>query len=196
MKTLDAMKLRDKTFVMFTSDNGPETLNRYRGAERSFGSPGPLRGMKLHMYEGGIRVPGIVRWPGRVKPGTVCDEPVNGTDILPTLCAMAGGKAPVDRPIDGTSILPIFEGKRLKRTVPLYWRYDRALSKPFIVAMRQGDWKILADREITKFELYNLREDMAEEHDLAQTQPKRLAAMKKTLAKLHAEIEVEGPNWD
>jgi arylsulfatase A len=151
--------------------------------------------MKLHMYEGGIRVPGIIRWPGRVKPGTVCDEPVNGTDILPTLCAMAGGKVPVDRPIDGTGILPVFEGKRLKRKVPLYWRYDRALSKPFIVAMRQGDWKILADKEMTRFELYNLREDMAEKHNLADKQPRRLAAMKKTLAKLHAEVDAEGPEW-
>jgi arylsulfatase A len=196
MKTLDAMKLRDKTFVMFTSDNGPETLNRYRGAHRSFGSPGPLRGMKLHMYEGGIRVPGIIRWPGRVKPGTVCGEPVNGTDILPTLCAMAGIEVPTDRPIDGTSILSIFEGKKLKREVPLYWRFDRALSKPFTVAMRQGDWKILANNEMTEFELCNLREDIAEKHDLSERQPKRLVAMKKMLAKLHAEIEAEGPKWD
>ncbi|MHC4259712.1 MAG: sulfatase-like hydrolase/transferase [Planctomycetota bacterium] len=196
MKTLDAMKLRDKTFVMFTSDNGPETLNRYRGAHRSFGSPGPLRGMKLHMYEGGIRVPGIIRWPGRVKSGNVCDEPVNGTDILPTLCGLTGVEVPADRPIDGTSILPILEGKKLRRRVPLYWRYDRALGKPFTVAMRQGDWKILANNEMTKFELYNLREDIAEEHDLAERQPKRLAAVKKALAKLHAEIEAEGPKWD
>lgn len=195
MKTLDKMGLRDKTFVMFTSDNGPETLNRYRGAHRSFGSPGPLRGMKLHMYEGGIRVPGIIRWPGKVKPGIICDEPVNGTDILATLCTMASVEVPTDRPIDGTSILPIFEGKRLKREVPLYWRFDRALSKPFTVAMRQGEWKILADNEMTKFELYNLCEDIVEKHNLAKEQPKRLAAMKKRLVKLHAEIDAEGPEW-
>jgi len=195
METLDGMGLREKTFVMFTSDNGPETLNRYRGAHRSFGSAGPLRGMKLHIYEGGIRVPGIIRWPGKVKQGVVCREPVNGTDILPTLCAMAGVKVPTDRPIDGTSMLPIFEGKKLKRKVPLYWRFDRALSRPFTVAMRQGDWKILADNEMTKFELYNLREDTAEKHDLSERQPKQLAAMKKKLAKLHGEIEAEGPKW-
>jgi arylsulfatase A len=194
METLDEMKLRDTTFVMFTSDNGPETLKRYRGAHRSFGSPGPLRGMKLHMYEGGIRVPGIVRWPGRVKAGSICKEPVNGTDILPTLCAMAGVRAPTDRPIDGTSILPVFKGKPLRRKVPLYWRYDRALSKPFTVAMRQGNYKILADNRMTTFELYNLAEDIAEKHNLAEKEPERLAAMRKTLAKLHAEIDAEGPN--
>jgi arylsulfatase A len=196
MSTLEKMKLRDKTFVMFTSDNGPETLNRYRGANRSFGSPGPLRGMKLHMYEGGIRVPGIICWPGKTKPGSVCHEPVNGTDILPSLCEMAGVKVPADRPIDGTSFLPIFRGKKLKRKVPLYWRYNRALSKPFTVAMRQGDWKILDDNDMMMFELYNLRKDITEQHNLAASQPQRLEAMKKTLAKLHFEIDAEGPDWD
>jgi len=196
MKTLDDMKLRDKTFVMFTSDNGPETLNRYRGSQRSFGLPGPLRGMKLHVYEGGIRVPGIIRWPGKVKPGSVSGEPVNGTDILPTLCAMAAVPVPADRPIDGTSILPLFTGEKLDRRMPLYWRYDKALSKPFTVAMRQGDWKILADNEMTQFELYNLAEDIAEQRNLGESQPQRLEAMKKTLAKLHAEINAEGPKWD
>ena len=196
VKTLDEMELRDKTFVMFTSDNGPETLNRYRGSHRSFGSPGPLRGMKLHIYEGGIRVPGIIRWPGKTKPASVCNEPVNGTDILPSLCEMAGVEVPADRPIDGASFLSIFSGRKLKRKVPLYWRYDRALSKPFTVAMRQGDWKIIADNDLTRFELYNLRKDIAEKHNLAASQPRRLAAMKKTLAKLHTEIDSEGPKWD
>jgi len=194
-KALDETKLRDRTLVMFTSDNGPETLNRYRGAHRSFGSPGPLRGMKLHMYEGGIRVPGIIRWPGKVKPGSVSGEPVNGTDILPTLCALSGLGVPTDRAIDGTSILPVFEGKKLNRKVPLYWRYDRALSKPFTLAMRQGEWKILADDKMTRFELYNLGKDLGEKHNLAESEPQRLGAMKKTLAKLHAEIEAEGPKW-
>ena len=195
MKTLDEMNLRDETFVMFTSDNGPETLNRYRGAHRSFGSPGPLRGMKLHLYEGGIRVPGIVRWPGRTQPGTVCDEPINGTDVLPTLCDLAGVATPADRPLDGVSILPALNGRQLERDVPLYWRYDRALSRPFTVAMREGDWKILANNQMTRFELYNLRDDLAEKHNLAQAEPDRRERMKQTLAKLHAQIDAEGPKW-
>jgi arylsulfatase A len=195
MKALDDMKLRDETFVMFTSDNGPETLKRYRGAHRSFGSPGPLRAMKLHMYEGGIRVPGIVRWPGKTRPATTCREPVNGTDVLPTLCDIAGVKVPADRPIDGASMLPIFKGRAITRDVPLYWRYDKALSKPLTVAMRQGDWKILADNAMTQFELYNVRQDIGERHNLAETEPQRLERMRKTLAKLHAEIDAEGPEW-
>ena len=140
-------------------------------------------------------MPGIIRWPGNTKAGTICDEPVNGTDILATLCAMAEADVPSDRPIDGASILPIFEGKKIRRKVPLYWRYDRALSRPLTVAMREGDWKIIADNKMTKFELYNLRDDIAEKHNLVASEPKRLAAMKKKLAKLHAEIEAEGPRW-
>ena len=196
MDRLDDMKLRDNAFVMFASDNGPEILNRYRGAERSYGSPGPLRGMKLHVYEGGIRVPGIIRWLGRVKCGSVCSEPVNGTDILPTLCSMAGVKAPAEQPVDGASILPIFQGKKVVRKVPLYWRYDDALSRPFTVAMRDGDWKILADNEMTKFELYNIRMDIGEAHNLASRHPNLLEKMKKTLIELHAEIDAEGPIWE
>ncbi len=195
MDTLDELQLTEETFVMFTSDNGPETLNRYRNAFRSFGSPGPLRGMKLHMYEGGIGVPGIIRWPGRVEPGFVSHEPVNGTDVLPTLCALAGVSVPTDRAIDGASILPVFEGRSVERAVPLYWRYDRALSKPYAVAMRQGDWKLLADDSMTQFELYNLRVDRAEKNNLAGSETGRLEAMKETLVGLHREINAEGPQW-
>src|SRR6185312_1379594 len=77
LAALDAMGLADDTLVLFTSDNGPETLGRYPEAWRSHGSPGPLRGMKLHLYEGGIRVPGLLRWPGHTRPGQVVDEPVS-----------------------------------------------------------------------------------------------------------------------
>jgi arylsulfatase A len=196
IETVDEMNLRDKTFVMFTSDNGPERRNRYQGSQRSFGSPGELRGMKLDMYEGGIRVPGIIRWPGNAKAGSVCHEPLSNIDVLPTLCAIAGVEAPKDRPIDGANFLPIFEGKKINRKTPLYWRYDKATSKPFTVAMRQGDWKILADNQMTKFELYNLRQDPAEKQNLAESEPRRLETMKKVLAKLHAEIDAEGPKWE
>jgi arylsulfatase A len=151
--------------------------------------------MKLHLYEGGIRVPGIVRWPGRTRPGTVCDEPINGTDVLPTLCDAAGVATPTDQPLDGASVLPALDGRPLERDVPLYWRYDRALSRPFTVAMRRGDWKILANNQMTRFDLYNLRSDLAERNDLADTQPERLEQMKQTLAKLHTQIDAEGPKW-
>src|SRR5581483_1145975 len=119
-------KLRDNTFVFFTSDNGPETLNRYKGGNRSYGSPGPLRGMKLHITEAGYRVPGIVRWPGHTKPGTVSTEPVCNLDLLPTVCAMTGVAVPTGRPLDGADAAAAFAGKPVKRPHPLYWQYDFA----------------------------------------------------------------------
>jgi arylsulfatase A len=194
LRALDAMGRRDDTFVFFTSDNGPETLNRYRGSERSYGSPGPLRGMKLHMYEGGIRVPGIIRWPGRTGPGQVSREPINGTDVLPTLCALAGAAAPTDRVIDGASILPIFDGRPIERRVPLYWQYDRAIGE-MKVTVREGSWKILANKDLSKFELYNLGDDPTEKRNLAVDQPRLLEAMSETLRALHEQIRAEGPKW-
>lgn len=185
---LDDNRLRDQTVVMFTSDNGPETLNRYKGSHRSHGSPGPLRGMKLHLYDGGIRVPGILRIPGKTPAGTVCGEAVNGTDILPTFCELANVSAPTDRAIDGASLTPIFEGKPIHRSRPLYWRYDRAISRPKL-AMRQGDWKILSDLQFSTFELYHLREDIGETTDLAQREPDRLKQMANTLREIHREVE-------
>ena len=195
LDALDASGLRDNTFVMFTSDNGPETLNRYKGARYSHGSPGPLRGMKLHMHEGGIRVPGIIRWPGATQPGTTSAEPVNGTDVLPTFCDIVGAGTPSDRAIDGGSILPLLKGKPVTRPRPLYWRYDRALSRSK-VAMRDGEWKILADLELENFELYNLKEDLGETTDLAAKHPRKLREMTAVLRDIHQEIngEFSGPD--
>lgn len=186
LKTLDEMELTDNTFVMFTSDNGPETLGRYRGSQRSHGTPGRFRGMKLHMYEGGIRVPGMIRWPGHSKSGQVSHEPLNGTDVLPTFCEIAGVKAPADRAIDGASMIPIFKNQPVNRDIPLYWRYDKALGTPK-QAMRIGNWKLLADAALEKFELYNLEADPAETNDLAAKEPARL---KKSISRMREVCEL------
>ncbi len=137
-RTLDEQGLTDNTLVWFTSDNGPARTKWHNA-----GSPGPLREFKGHMYEGGIRVPGIVRWPGHVKPGAVSDVPVCGTDFLPTVCDIAGIAPPGDRTIDGISMRPLLEHGELKREKPLYWEFIYAQSPPAL-ALRQGDWKILA----------------------------------------------------
>jgi len=91
MKAIDELNLRDNLLVFFTSDNGPAITNRH-----PHGSAGPLREKKGHVYEGGIRVPGIIRWPGCTNPGTTCDEPVSGVDVLPTFCEIAGIVPPAD----------------------------------------------------------------------------------------------------
>jgi arylsulfatase A len=219
MAALDSMKLSDETLVVFLSDNGPETLNIWpRGTAHCYGSTGPLRGRKLGVYEGGIRVPAILRWPGRIKPGQVVAEPASGVDWLPTFCALAGIEPPRDRALDGVSLLPLFEGRPLARKTPLFWHYYRGFGRAK-AALREGDWKIVGlwdgpadlapnhtlqpgDLKLIKtaklvdFELYNLREDVGEKNDLAAREPERLEALKRALVRLYAEVQSEGPEWE
>lgn len=185
------------TFTLFTSDNGPI----------SPGSAGPLRGGKGTLWEGGIRMPGIVRWPGHIEPGSTIDTPVSGLDLLPTFCAIVGIAPPRDRAIDGENILPVLEGHVSTRTKPLFWWRPAGE-----VALREGDWKIRGitqtskgfpskiawykKAKIEKFELYNLREDLAEQHDVAKQHPETIAALAPKLVKLYTEMQREAPVWD
>ena len=213
---LDQAKLAENTVVFFTSDNGPETLLRYPSAERSHGSPGPLRGMKLHVYDGGIRVPGILRWPARVKAGQTSGEPMCSVDLLPTLCELAGVQPPKDRQLDGTSLVAILENKPLVRTLPLYWHYYRSISGPkaamrigdYIIlglwdrkqapsgTVQKGDMDILKREKLVSFELYNLKDDIAQQHDLAEKEPMRLKEMRDLLVKTYTEVQSQMPVWD
>jgi len=192
MKYLDEHGLRENTLVLFSSDNGPETLKRYKAGTRSYGSPGPLRGMKLHITEAGYRVPGIIRFPGHIKPGIVSTEPVCHVDLLPTFCALAGIDAPRDRALDGASILPLFENKAIRRPHPLYWQYDFAISHPWVISLRDGPWKLLANASLDRFELYYIADDIGEKHDLAAEYPERVRAMAAVMKKLHTEITADG----
>jgi len=190
-RAVDRMQLTEDTFVFYTSDNGPEGTG---SNGRTRGSTGGQRGRKRSVYEGGIRVPGIARWPGRIEPGSICEEPVVGSDIFSTICEIAGITLPADRTIDGASLVPAFAGEPVRRKIPLYWRYHGSRDG-MNIAMRQGNWKILTPTDFGRFELYNLRDDAAESWDLASTEPERLEAMKQTLIELNAQIEAEGPGW-
>jgi arylsulfatase A len=216
LDTLDELRLAGSTLVFFTSDNGPETLNRYAGAWRSHGTAGPLRGMKLHLREGGIRVPGILRWPGRAPAGVVVDEPISGVDVLPTLCALAGLPPPDDRPLDGTSFVPVLDDRPLVRAVPLFWSYCRALGGPK-AAMRAGDLKLVGGWDVAPgrirrafdaesvgaigaanlgpFELHDLREDIGEQVDLATTRPEDLEALKRLLQDRYRDVHAQPRAW-
>lgn len=211
LRTIDALGLRDTTFVFFTSDNGPAITDWH-----PHGSAGPLRDKKGYLYEGGIRVPGIIRWPHRTKAGQVCDEPISGVDLLPTLCAIAGVDVPDDRPIDGANIRAVFAGKPVRRETPLYWQYNYSRGEPK-VAMRVGDHKILATltgpklgpisgitaenmhaiktAELDRFELYDLREDIGETEDLAKAKPQRVRRLSTKLRQLYREVQEESPVW-
>jgi arylsulfatase len=193
MRALDSEKLSDSTFVFFTSDNGPEGdgfKNRTRG------STGGLRGRKRSMYEGGIRVPGIARWPGLIKPDTTINAPVIGSDLFPTILGLCGVKPPADRVIDGADVRAVLTGMAatVERKVPLYWRLNMAPNN-LQMALRSGDWKVLAAQDFTKVELYNLKDDPRETTELGGKEPERLAAMTKQLKELNAQIEKEGPDW-
>lgn len=195
MATLKQKGLADNTLVFFTSDNGPETLRRYKTAVHSHGSPGKLRGMKLHTYEGGYRVPGIVYWPKGIKqPGTESSQPVCNVDLLPTVCALAGVPLPANASADGTNIAPLFAGDEITRPEPLYWQYDRALNKPYTAAMLvDGQYKIVAEPSFQKVEVYDLKADPMEEHDLASTQPELTQRLTKEIAARYREINGDRP---
>ncbi len=192
MKTLDQQGLAEQTFVFFTSDNGPEGDG---ATSPGRGSTGGLRGRKRDLHEGGIRVPGIARWPGKIPAGSTCDTPVIGSDIFPTLLGAAGVTAPANRVLDGVDVLPLLAGKtnELKRPQPLFWRLHMAPNAK--IAMREGDWKILANAELTEFELYNLKEDPFETSDRKDKESRLFNDMKGRLITHNAAIDAEGPDW-
>lgn len=191
MAAVDEMGYRKNTVVFFTSDNGPEG-NGTSGRTR--GSTGGLRGRKRATHEGGIRVPGIVRWPGKIKAGSVSDTPVIGSDVFPTICDVVGMPLPDDRTIDGTSLLPLFAGKPLQREQPLYWRNHLAPTQ-FRVGMRIGDWKIVGSDDLTSFELYNIQKDWQETTNVAADFPDRFTELRARLIEHDAAVLKEGPDW-
>lgn len=209
LKHLDASGLAENTLVLFHSDNGSrDSMSKVLGTNL------PLRAQKASCYDGGIRVPGIMRWPGRIAPGSVCTEPVGAIDMLPTLCAVTGATKPADRPLDGTNLVPLLTGDgTVVRQKPLFWHFYNSRQ----VAMRDGDWSLvgfleappnrlahgldapamayLKTAKIERFELYNVREDIGQKKDLAAQEPERLRRMSEQLTALYKEVLDEGPVW-
>jgi arylsulfatase A-like enzyme len=164
---LGELGLERNTLVIFTSDNGGA---QSKGADSEFfGSNGPFRGHKGLIYEGGIRVPLIARWPGKIDPGTTTEHPSAFWDFLPTAAEIAGVDPPED--VDGISYLPTLLGLDQPEHEYLYWEF-KADGTP-MQAVRMGDWKAvkLGGEPI---ELYNLAEDPGERNDLAEANPNRV----------------------
>src|SRR5262249_8424053 len=152
---LEKLGLAERTLVVFTSDNG--------GLSTSEGSPtsnAPLRAGKGWLYEGGIRVPVIVRWPGAVKPRSDCDVPVITNGLCPTLLAMTGQPARPKQHVDGVSLVPLLKGAGKLDRAALYWHYPHYGNQggPPGGAVRAGDWKLLEFFEDDHVELYNLKD--------------------------------------
>ena len=176
MATLDELKLSANTLLIFTSDNG--------GLIGPTANP-PLRAGKGSAYEGGVRVPLIVRWPGRIKPGSTCATPVITPDFYPTLVALAGATAPASHRIDGGNLLPLFQQTGTLQRDTVYWHYPHyhpGGATPYS-ALRQGDFRLVEFHEDQHIELYNLREDIGETKNLATVQPEKAAVLRE---KLHA----------
>jgi uncharacterized sulfatase len=177
LQTLKDEGLDQNTIVIFTSDNG---------APGYIGLPDvnkPYRGWKLTMFEGGLRVPYVAKWPGHIAPGTQYPVPITNIDIMPTVVAAAGGSMPEDRTIDGVNLLPYLVANPVRQPDRfLFWR-----DGPYR-AMRDATWKIIISERPKKEWLFNLAEDPTERTNLATKHPQRLAQMKAVMDAHHASM--------
>jgi len=190
---IDRLALDRQTLVIFTSDNGGVGGYAREGLRRSrdVTDNAPLRGGKGMLYEGGIRVPFLARWPGRVPGGVVCDEPIQSIDLFPTLLELAGVAPPADLVLDGTSFVGLLETGRLQTDVerpPLFWHFpgylgageDQWRATP-VGVVRAGDWKLMEFFEDGHFELYNLKDDPGETCNRAADQVEKVAELHQRL---------------
>jgi arylsulfatase A-like enzyme len=183
LDTLKSHGLEKDTIVWFLSDNGAPRLPEKGGTN------GPLSGWKVTMYEGGIRIPSVLRWPGTVPPGQTFQHPVSSLDILPTYAHLAGAKLPSDREFDGVDILPWLTGRKSGRPHDiLFWRAGRN------AAVRYEDWKLMRLGGKDRVKLFNLADDLAEMNDRSKDRPK---LVKELLARIDAwEKKTVPPAWE
>ena len=189
LKALDETGLRENTLVIFSSDNG--------GLSTSEGWPTsnlPLRGGKGWIYEGGIREPLIVRWPGVTKPGTLISTPVSSPDFFPTLLEAAGAKPAPGQVLDGRSLVPVLKGGTLPERA-LFWHYPHYGNQGGApaAAIRRGDWKLIEWQEDNRVELFNLARDLGEKNDLATREPARVARLKDELHAWQKQVGAKFP---
>ncbi len=220
LKTIDSLGIRDNTIIFITSDNGPEspvTNDVSRGEwtdslrDKCFGTPGIYRGMKRFVYEGGHRVPGIVRYPGVIPAGTKSDQLFDGTDLFPTICKLAGIQLPKNVTYDGVANFNAFLNKKINRKVPDTWFYPNWEDTYFRMPemeMRSGKYTLIGwlppkpdsmklddwffKYGPVKYELYNIKNDPGQQHNLSEKKPKIVTSLKGTMATLWKEMRDEG----
>lgn len=190
---LEELGIDDNTIVIFVSDNGgmsamnmgnPKRKITEAQVPKSFSTSNlPLRAGKGWMYEGGIREPLIMKWPKGAKQGIVCDAPVISIDFYPTIMDMLGLKVPVEQDVDGVSIAPLLKGKKIKERA-LYWHFphysNHGQQSPG-GAVRYGDYKLLEYFENNTVQLFNLKKDAGEQHDLSKLEPAKVKELRKML---------------
>lgn len=192
MSGLDELGLAKKTVVVFTSDNGG--LKRiFTGKGPIVTSNAPLRDEKGTLYEGGIRVPLIIRWPGVVEAGTTCRVPVSSIDFYPTFLRAAGVPPSPKHEPDGLSLLPLLEGRGGLGRDALYWHYPHYHHTPPCGAVREGDLKLIEFYEDGRLELYDLAKDLGEKNDLADQMPEKAAALRDRLHRWLQDVDAQMP---
>jgi arylsulfatase A-like enzyme len=195
MSELNALNLIDNTVIIFTSDNG----GYLRATDNA-----PLRSGKGYPYEGGIRVPLIIRWPDVVEAGSVCHVPVTSVDYFPTICEAAGVPLPADRVNDGLSLVPLLKQTGHLNRETIFWHFPhyRGRIVPYSI-IRCGDWKLIKRYEGKTFELFDLKNDLSEKNDRCAEHPEKvkeldskltawLRATKARLPKINPEYD---PAW-
>ena len=201
MAKLEELKLDRNTIVFFTSDNGGLSgILGPNGWRKCSTDNSPLRWGKGSAYEGGVRVPLIVKWPGVTKAGSVCDKLVISTDYFPTMAEMASADG--SPAVDGESIVPLLKGGGSFKRDAIYWHYPHyhpGSATPY-GAVRAGDWKLIEFFEDNHVELYNLKNDIGEKNDLAQKQPEKAAQLCEHLHKwresVGAQLPTPNPDYD
>lgn len=194
LEKLEQLGIAENTLVIFSSDNGPAPIWGVPTLHSGTGSVGPLRGCKASLYEGGIRVPFIARWPGKVPSDKVDDLTViSAVDLLPTFCSLAGIELSESLDLDGQDMSQALKGKPLEREKPLMWEYrwcpwGRHLQNAPMLAMRDGDWKLLMNPDGSRKELYNLKQNPSEVDNLAYENPEILERMSRQLLDWHHTI--------
>ncbi|WP_411826113.1 sulfatase-like hydrolase/transferase [Luteolibacter sp. AS25] len=206
LDALDRAGIADNTIVVFSSDNGPERPGTAKGKEGawrdyySIGETGGRRGAKRSLYEGGVGVPFIVRWPGVTPAGAEnLTTPISSVDLLPTFCAVAGVVPPESAELDGENMIEALRGKEIERTKPLFWLFkDKGgeIEEPHwwaSLAVRDGDWKLLCSFDGKRAELYNLKESYEQDKpmDKASENPEITARLTKMATEWYATLPME-----
>lgn len=199
LRKLDELNIADCTLVIFTSDNGG-LRQRFDGQGPLVTTNAPLRAEKGTLYEGGIRVPLIVRWRSVIKPNSVCHVPVCSADFYPTILEVAGLEEEITPNIDGESLMPLFMGTGGLKRNALYWHYPHYHHSSPAGAIREGDFKLIEFYEDEHLELYNLREDISEQSNLANRMPSKATELREKLTAwrkaIGAKMPMPNPDYD
>jgi arylsulfatase A-like enzyme len=186
--TLAELGLSENTFIIFTSDNGGLLMDDAT-------NNAPLRSGKGYPYEGGIRIPTIFFWPGKIQQGQISDIPIVSTDYLPTICNATGIEPSEFEDLDGISLLPhILAGEKLERKA-IFWHFPHYRGNdivPFSI-IRKGDWKLIKRYDGKTFELFNLKDDLSETTELSEKKPDKVNELNDDLEKWLRETNARLP---